>query len=345
MTLTIPGHPFEGCATVGNGARGHARPANAPTIIWFCLHTYEGNTENTPVERFLANVRTPAGPPNRSFQSRDTARNLQWEAPGGVRTSSIAAAIPATSSGQVFRPPDAPLAVTKGVTPMPWCYGSAYHAFADADQGEGGYRLTVDPTEWILNAQGGAEPNARTVSICLPGRSARTRADWLTGRSRRMIRGAAHYFVDLSRLLGIPNRRATVADLKARIGGYCGHNDFSHAFGFSDHGDPGPNFPWDVLAADITDLMEDDMPRIVNVFDDATWVQSSPEAFVMSGPSLEWVQSLEQLGAMVSLGAAKMDPHTGKPYGIWRSQLRHFHRTGAVWPESPFAASEFLPAA
>ena len=40
-----------------------------------------------------------------------------------------------------------------------------------------------------------------------------------------------------------------------------------------------------------------------------------------------------------------VDPATGKPYGIWRSQLKHFHRTGAVWADSPFAATEFLPAA
>ena len=40
-----------------------------------------------------------------------------------------------------------------------------------------------------------------------------------------------------------------------------------------------------------------------------------------------------------------LEPATGQPYGIWRSQLKHFHRTGAVWPSSPFAATEFLPAA
>ena len=344
--LTIPGHAYEGGHVEGNGARGRARASYDGSLIWFCLHTYEGGTEAMPVDRLLANVRTPASPANRSFQSRDLSGVLQWEGADGKRTTDPAKAIPATVGGQVFRPPDPPLAVVKGVTPMPWCYGSAYDAFADADQGDGGYRLTVDPTLYVLNAQGGAEPNARTVSICLPGRSSRTREQWLTGRSRKMIRGAARYFVDVSKAIPtIPNRRTRGSDLVARIGGYCGHHDFSRAFHKSDHGDPGPAFPWDVFAADIAQLLEDDMPRIVNVFDDVTWTQVSPEAFVMSGPSLEWVQSLEQLAALTTLGAAKMDPATGKPYGIWRSQLKHFHRTGAVWPQSPFAATEFLSAA
>ena len=288
--LTIPGHEYEGGHVEGNGARGRARASYDPGIIWFCLHTYEGGTENMPVDRLLANVRTPASPANRSFQSRDLSGRLQWEGADGKRTTDPAKAIPATVGGQVFRPPDPPLAVVKGVTPMPWCYGSAYDAFADADQGDGGYRLTVDPTLWILNAQGGAEPNARTVSICLPGRSSRTREQWLTGRSRRMIRGAARFFVDVSTALGtIPNHRCTVADLVARRGGYCGHVDFSHAFRKSDHGDPGPNFPWDVFAADILEILQgDDMAQLVAI-------EGEVAAFAINGGVARWIPSWDAL--------------------------------------------------
>lgn len=346
--LTIPGHEYGGACMEGNGSRGHRRGPGDFELIWFCLHTSEGKgAENSPASRFVASTNNPAIPPytSRSFQSRDSLGRLQWETPDGKRTIDPDKAKRATFQGTVFRPPDPPLNVAGALTPMPWCFGACYDAYADADQGDGGYVLTVDPTEWITNAQGGEEPNERTVDICLPGQSSRTREQWLTGRSRKMIRGAARYFVDVSKALGIPNHRCTLADLVARIGGYCGHNDFSQAFHKSDHGDPGPAFPWDVFAADIAQLLEDDMPRIVTVFDDATWTQVSPEAFVMSGPSLEWVQSLEQLAALTTLGAAKMDPATGKPYGIWRSQLKHFHRTGAVWPQSPFAATEFLSAA
>lgn len=321
MTLTIPGHAYGGACMEGNGSRGHRRGPGDYELIWFGLHTSEGKgAENTPAARFVASTNNPAIPPysSRSFQSRDSLGRLQWETPDGKRTTDPDKAKRATFQGTVFRPPDPPLNVAGALTPMPWCFGACYDAYADADQGDGGYLLTVDPTEWITNAQGGEEPNERTVDICLPGQSARTRDQWLTGRSRRMIRGAARFFVDVSKALGtIPNHRCTVADLVARRGGYCGHVDFSRAFKKSDHGDPGPNFPWDVFAADITDILQGaHMAQLVTTPGDAA-------AFEVSGTSARWIPDWDSL---VWMWQRKLVAE--KVTELPRTDLRRLHLSG-----------------
>lgn len=107
----------------------------------------------------------------------------------------------------------------------------------------------------------------------LAGRAAQSRAEWLeqlpqlTALARVIAHDAAEYGTKLKKL-------TTGEVFRARndwsIRGVCGHADISKAFGESDHWDPGPNFPYDVvldLAADIqagaypgtTTITEEDM--------------------------------------------------------------------------------------
>jgi hypothetical protein len=94
--------------------------------------------------------------------------------------------------------------------------------------------------------------------ICMPGRVTQGRDGWLDAASRDGIRAVANFIVQQSQIDGFPLERCSVSDLLAGDGGYCGHVDVSNAWHDSDHTDPGPTFPWDVLAADIAALTQND---------------------------------------------------------------------------------------
>lgn len=136
-------------------------------------------------------------------------------------------------------------------------YGSAYHAVArnDAD-------ATYD--EILTAAQGpfSAPPvNGTWWHFCIPGRASMTRTEWLTS-ARTGVLAAAKFTVAKAKLDGFALERRTPAELVAGMGGYCGHGDVSSAWHRSTHTDPGPSFPWDVLAADIAQLLAPPVPQI-----------------------------------------------------------------------------------
>lgn len=72
-----------------------------------------------------------------------------------------------------------------------------------------------------------------------------TRAQWLDAHGQKMLRLSARLAAKKSAQLGIPVRRLSLAQLRNHEKGFAGHVDVSSAFGFSDHHDPGPGFPWD----------------------------------------------------------------------------------------------------
>lgn len=126
-------------------------------------------------------------------------------------------------------------------------YGSGYHAIA----GE---------VDWVDLADAACGPyhappiNKTWWAICIPGYAAQTRDQWLDTPSRSFIRCVARFIVDRAARDGFELRRPSIAELRGGAGGYCSHGDVARAWGQTDHTDPGPNFPWDVLAADIADL-------------------------------------------------------------------------------------------
>lgn len=129
-------------------------------------------------------------------------------------------------------------------------YGSAYHAITRNDAG-----ATFDQVLPATAAPNAGPPvNATAWHICMPGYARQTEAEWLDAASRSGIRAVAKFIVEKCRLDGIPLVRRSVAELKAGLGGYCGHGDVSLAWGKSTHTDPSPTFPWYVLEADIRAL-------------------------------------------------------------------------------------------
>ena len=166
----------------------------------------------------------------------------------------------------------------------PRYYGSGYHAIA----------LNVgDDFEQLLGAEAGpfhAPPLNKTWwSICIPGRANQTRDEWLDEESYAGIRAAARFIVEKARSDGFPLERVDAAGLKAGRGGYTSHAEVSKAFRQTDHTDPGVNFPWDVLAAEIARLTT--TPQTIEElimsgsFSLIATHSSGAKAFVSKGPA------------------------------------------------------------
>lgn len=134
-------------------------------------------------------------------------------------------------------------------------YGSSYHAIADV-------AMRIIPAVhdgFVSYSAPGA--NTEGLHVCIPGRAGQTREQWLDDVSRSMIRTVAGYLVDMHSLYGIPPLRLTVAELRAGTRGYTDHAGIRDAFGRTTHYDVGPNFPWDVLAADVRELSRPVQPN------------------------------------------------------------------------------------
>lgn len=145
-------------------------------------------------------------------------------------------------------------------------YGAGYHAVTKGGPNMiGSYTRMADPDAGPFSAP---PFNYTWAHVCIPGRAAQTRDQWLDEYSRDHIHGAALFVVDQWIMDGksYPLDFRTVVGLQQFLGGYTSHNNVSYAFHKSTHTDPGPNFPWDVLAADIAALStpgDDDMPKNV----------------------------------------------------------------------------------
>jgi peptidoglycan hydrolase-like protein with peptidoglycan-binding domain len=64
-----------------------------------------------------------------------------------------------------------------------------------------------------------------------------------------MLAACAAWLAEESARYGIPLVKITGADIDAGRPGVCGHADVSASSAQGDHGDPGPNFPWDHVLA------------------------------------------------------------------------------------------------
>ena len=131
----------------------------------------------------------------------------------------------------------------------PRLFGSAYHAVADGTTGD---YVQLLPGSAGPYANGGA--NKFAWSICCPGRASQTRDEWLDPMSRGQIKAVAKFIVDKAKADGIPLERVSPPQMIDGAKGYCGHVDVTYTWHQSTHTDPGPNFPWDVLADDIRAL-------------------------------------------------------------------------------------------
>lgn len=132
-------------------------------------------------------------------------------------------------------------------------FGASYHYVTDTDR-----VLPATPDNVVAYAAAGA--NNDGLHVCIPGKAGQTRDQWLDGISRAYIGQCAAVMVDLALAYAIPLRSLPVVDIVRGVAGYCGHVDISNAYHRSDHTDPGPSFPWDVLADDIAALTPPEEP-------------------------------------------------------------------------------------
>lgn len=139
-----------------------------------------------------------------------------------------------------------------------------------------------------------------------------TRAQWLDDASRPTIRRTAAQIVRDHTRLGIPFRRLSPAQVRAcwnsnnpAIGGICGHADVTLAFP-EDHGthmDPGTEFPWDVLMADIDDIRNggDDMATALDLDD------FGPKALLPGVANRDVILTILGLGVTIMTGERRDD--------------------------------------
>lgn len=185
--------------------------------------------------------------------------------------------------------------------------GASYHALTRNDLG-----ATYDQVLPETAGPFAAPPLNKTwLHICIPGYARQTRDEWLDQASRSGIRAVAKFCVDKSRVHGFPLELRTVTELQAGIGGLCFHADVSDAWGATDHWDPGPLFPDDILMADIAELThpitphpEDDMEYLVHY-------PAMPDA--AGNPPQGWTL-MRMCGADLH--------HVGGPFGDWLPTLR-----------------------
>lgn len=93
----------------------------------------------------------------------------------------------------------------------------------------------------------GSPANERGLHLCFKGRASQTRAEWLA--QGRQLDAGARVLRDWRDRYGIPLVKLTGAQMRAGQKGVGGHVDTVDAWHSTDHTDPGPGFPWDVLLA------------------------------------------------------------------------------------------------
>jgi hypothetical protein len=93
----------------------------------------------------------------------------------------------------------------------------------------------------------GSPANERGLHLCFKGRASQTRAEWLA--QGRQLDAGARVLRDWRDRYGIPLVKLTGAQMRTGRKGVGGHADTVDAWHSTDHTDPGPGFPWDVLLA------------------------------------------------------------------------------------------------
>ena len=93
----------------------------------------------------------------------------------------------------------------------------------------------------------GAPPNPGSVHIEICGTRYYTRSQWLSSQVWPAVQNAIHVAAELTTRLTIPIAKLSPTDLVNGHHGHCGHVDVSQAWGQTDHTDPGPDFPWDLV--------------------------------------------------------------------------------------------------
>lgn len=107
-----------------------------------------------------------------------------------------------------------------------------------------------DKQAWAAMATG----NRIGLHICLTGYASWGRDKWLS--YPKMLEQAAQVIAKWSVKYGIPLKKINGAHVRSGARGVCFHKDISDAFRESDHTDPGPNFPIDVVLRRANEIVD-----------------------------------------------------------------------------------------
>lgn len=118
--------------------------------------------------------------------------------------------------------------------------GGSYHVIIDATG-----RMVRSNDDGYIPWSAGWTGNRVALHVCLTGYARFSRDEWLA-RSPQLDR-LADWLRHNSRAYGIPLVRIGPDQLRGSGKGVCGHDDISKAWGESDHWDPGPGLPYDVI--------------------------------------------------------------------------------------------------
>ncbi len=136
-----------------------------------------------------------------------------------------------------------------------------WFAGKDAPQASAHYCLdSLDVIQCVLEkdvAWHAPGANNNGIGIEHAGYASQSALNWDDEYSEAMLVLSAKLTAEICTRYGIPVVRLSVADLKAKARGLCGHVDITNAFnGGKGHFDPGGNFPW----AHYLDLVASNMP-------------------------------------------------------------------------------------
>ena len=158
-----------------------------------------------------------------------------------------------------------------------WGTGS-YQTMVDFDGEE--VRIVPDNKQaWGAMPQG----NSRGLHTCVMGRAGWSRDRWM--QEGKMLERTAMRYAEWSKLYDIPLVKITSHQARAGERGIVGHADISDAWDESDHWDPGPDFPFDVVierAKEILNSGENDMANADEVMvqfmgvDNSGWTELRP---------------------------------------------------------------------
>ncbi|MFC9514398.1 N-acetylmuramoyl-L-alanine amidase [Nocardiaceae bacterium NPDC056970] len=124
----------------------------------------------------------------------------------------------------------------------------SYHVIVDLT----GKRLRENTDDWITWSSGN-QGNNTLLHICFTARADWTRQQWLD--QSKMLRAGATAVAHWCTTYGFPVRKVDTRSLP----GILGHDD-TRAWGGTDHTDPGPNFPYDVFAQMVKEVLNPASP-------------------------------------------------------------------------------------
>lgn len=155
--------------------------------------------------------------------------------------------------------------------------------------------VPYDRAAWTLR---NGNPISENIEQC--GWARWTRAEWLA--RPQLLDATARWLADRSKARGIPLRRLSHAEVRARVPGVIMHDDYSKATGDGSHWDCGPGYPWDVVLAKAVAYRDgapapDDVPEDI----DMRVIQSKNRGSAVVGPGYFNELNAEELPVAIKL--------------------------------------------